>query len=427
MKTLLVVVDRGSVSPRDIVLSLAGHFDLVFAVPERSPYATTVAPLFAAAGRLEFLGTDTSADVARLRALRPDGVVTFSESTVRVTATIATHLGLRTHDPATVLRLTDKSVQRQRLREAGVDDTPAWLLDAGGARPALPRSVPYPAVIKPAVGEGSRNTYLAGTPEEAAELVTRLLRPGGEPRLLVEQFLTGERCDPYGDYVSVESVCDGDRIVHLGVTGKMPQLPPFRETGQFWPAVLAPPARQQVEDLTSRALRALGVTCGLTHTEVKLTPRGPRIIEVNGRIGGYINELYGRILGTDLVRLAADLACGQPYQLPAPAAGAVLFQYYNQPPQGATTLAAVTGTSTVRSHPAISSYSQFVTPGQALPNDHRTFTLDLLCGRAPSHPAMLSVLQECLDALSFTFQADGVPVTFTGTQLRGAVPIDAGP
>src|SRR5439155_2829859 len=34
------------------------------------------------------------------------------------------------------------------------------------------------------------------------------------------------------------------------------------------------------------AHRALGVGTGVTHTEVKLTDRGPAIVEVNARLGG---------------------------------------------------------------------------------------------------------------------------------------------
>jgi hypothetical protein len=40
----------------------------------------------------------------------------------------------------------------------------------------------------------------------------------------------------------------------------------------------------QLHDRVSRCLIALGVQWRVTHTEVKLTPAGPEVIEVNGRM-----------------------------------------------------------------------------------------------------------------------------------------------
>jgi carbamoylphosphate synthase large subunit len=70
-------------------------------------------------------------------------------------------------------------------------------------------------------------------------------------------------------------------MTHFAITGKYPLLPPFRERGDFWPAWLTDDERDREGPLTSEALRALGITTGVAHTEIKLTPDGPRIIEVN--------------------------------------------------------------------------------------------------------------------------------------------------
>ncbi|MFD0531315.1 acetyl-CoA carboxylase biotin carboxylase subunit family protein [Kitasatospora arboriphila] len=131
--------------------------------------------------------------------------------------------------------------------------------------------------MKPLYGGGSRDTHLVRDEETLARLAER--HPAG---MMVEEYLQGRPSLPYGDYVSVESLCAPDRITHVSVSGKFPMAPPFREQGQFWPSALPPQDVAAVADLTTRALRALGVDFGVTHTEVKLTARGPRIIEVNG-------------------------------------------------------------------------------------------------------------------------------------------------
>src|SRR5205814_5003685 len=128
---------------------------------------------------------------------------------------------------------------------------------------------------------------------------------------VVEEMLVGRNELPFGNHVSVECLAQRGRIVAVAVTGKPPLAFPFREQGQFWPSHLAADEQQAVADLAVAALEALGVTTGLSHTEIKLTADGPRIIEINGRMGGYVNELCRRSCGVDLVRTAARLALGE--------------------------------------------------------------------------------------------------------------------
>ena len=45
-------------------------------------------------------------------------------------------------------------------------------------------------------------------------------------------------------------------------------------------------------------IEALGVSTGCLHTEVKFTPDGPEIIEVNGRVGGGVPEMLERAAGS---------------------------------------------------------------------------------------------------------------------------------
>lgn len=87
--------------------------------------------------------------------------------------------------------------------------------------------------------------------------------------------------------------------------------PYFEETGH-----VVDPADPLWQDATlgeavERTHAALGFSDGVTHTEVKLTRQGPKVIEVNARIGGglipYLNLLGG---GADLGLAAAAVACG---------------------------------------------------------------------------------------------------------------------
>jgi hypothetical protein len=58
--------------------------------------------------------------------------------------------------------------------------------------------------------------------------------------------------------------------------------------------------------------KALGFTDGVTHTEIKLSPTGPKVIEVNGRLGGGMIPYLGLLAtGVDTGLAAADVACGR--------------------------------------------------------------------------------------------------------------------
>jgi biotin carboxylase len=60
------------------------------------------------------------------------------------------------------------------------------------------------------------------------------------------------------------------------------------------------------------AHRALGLGTGITHTEVKLTARGPVIVEVNARLGGDLIPYLGRLaMGIDPGHVAVALAAGE--------------------------------------------------------------------------------------------------------------------
>jgi biotin carboxylase len=126
----------------------------------------------------------------------------------------------------------------------------------------------------------------------------------------------------------VESVCAPDGSTHVAITGKFPLEPPFREQGGFWPAPLPIEDETAILALVDRSLAALDIPVGITHTEVKLTPAGPRVIEVNGRLGGHIHDLAQRSAHLDLVRANALAALGRPVPLSAAEPDRVCFQNF---------------------------------------------------------------------------------------------------
>jgi hypothetical protein len=427
---LLVLYDRGSAGPVDIITELPELADLV--ILARRPDDPSLDLLAGAEAIYPLDETVPPALLAQLRRHRPDGLVTFSEGLIPVAATLAAELGLISHSPATAGALTSKDTQRRLLRDAGVDAVRFHRIEAREDWPDAVREVGLPCVVKPVRSEGSRNTYRIDSADEGDELVGRLLAPTSgqrESELIAEELLPGRELWPFGDYVSVESVVVAGAVQNLAVTGKLPLAEPFRETCSYWPSAVPAADQAAAGELTTRALTALGVTDGVCHTELKLTPAGPRVIEVNGRLGGYVHDVLKRSCGLSMIGLAASVALGrQSLPVPVPQPRQVSYIFNNLPPDGAVRLVAASGIEQVQGLDGVTSYWVNYRPGDRLAGGVSTYELDLLRGAAADHAAMLEVIRAALGLVRFSFDTGGeAPLTLTGSELPSAAAVHRPP
>jgi len=402
LPTLVVVFDRGAVTLSELA-TLDDVAEILFAVPG-SDYAARLRPVLTELGTVVTLTGDSGADAARIRRHHPAGIVTFSDPMLRVTAGLAAALGLPYHHPHTAMLLTDKYLQRERLRGAGVDSARCRRVSGADDWWSAVAEVGLPAVVKPAWGAGSRDTWPVADVVAAKDLAAELFA-GSEPRggMVLEEYLPGRDLRPAGDYVGVESVCMGHRVEHIAITGKFPLEQPFREVGQYWPSVIGADEASGVMRLATDALRALDVRTGFVHTEVKLGLAGPRIIEVNGRMAGDLHQYATQACSADLVRAACRLALDADVRLPPLHPEGVFFQYTSLGPTRPCRLEAVHGARTVRGTDGVAGYRSVVRPGQRLPGGVMTDPMDFLWGRAADHTGMFDVLDLALSALSFEF------------------------
>ena len=139
---------------------------------------------------------------------------------------------------------------------------------------------------------------------------------------MLEEFVPDARDELGGNgfacFVSVESVVEDGRVEHAAISGRTTFRWPFRETGYFTPSALSDALQSDVLNVAGKAARALGVTGGCLHTEIKLTDDGPVVIEVNGRPGGGMSEMLERASGFSILRTALRLAIGAPVGLGGP-------------------------------------------------------------------------------------------------------------
>ncbi|MFY4722228.1 ATP-grasp domain-containing protein [Streptomyces sp. LaBMicrA B280] len=217
--------------------------------------------------------------------------------------------------------MRDKYVQRELLAAAGVPVPRFARVGSGMELEEAYQRVGAPAILKPVTGAGSLATYLIDDStdlhalwELACEAHDRDRRGGKTSTFILEERLIGvnkHSDDRYGDYASVESITFEGRTEHLAVTDKLPLTPPFRENGGILPSVLPEAEIEALHAAATDAVRALGLKNCATHTEFKLTADGPRIIEVNCRVGGGVTEQLFYAAEYDIVEALADISVGR--------------------------------------------------------------------------------------------------------------------
>jgi biotin carboxylase len=388
----------------------AGVCDLLWLIAGSQPEMMAMYELLARFGSVvDLCGLDAEAAATAVGAGHPDGIVTLLDAGMVALAELARRLGVPFHTPAAAAALTDKARPRAVLHRSGLPGPACCVVPAGApaaAVEAVAGEVTWPAILKPRSAQGSRYTFLAADPAEAA----RLLEGLGPDRIemVLEDYLAGDPrrpSRPYADYVSVESLVADGIISHVAVTGRFPMAENFRETGFFIPAALDPGDQAAVLDLATTAISALGVTIGCLHTEVKFTPDGARLIEVNGRVGGGVPEMLDRAAGVPLLEWMLRVALGETLRIDGPVAcDRVGYRFFLQPPAVSATVRAIAGVDAVSDHPGVDSVSVHQGPGAALDwRDGTRSHILAVVGSADDHEELLAVERLLQREISVTY------------------------
>ena len=267
--------------------------------------------------------------INRIEGGRLAGVTTTSEFYAELTARLAAILDLPGNPPDAVAACRRKDRTRTMLRAAGLL-TPAFAVVRHEEQVAAAvAAVGLPCVVKPSADTGSCNVLWCASVAQALAQCQIILRDHTNVRgqlspatALIEQYIAG-------DEYSVEMISRQQRTSCVGVTGKLVTgKPHFVESGHVFPAPLTGPRRATIEATAAAGLAAVGITDGVTHTEIRLGPDGPVIIEINARpAGGMIPEMISLAGGGDLLGAQIRCAVGQPpAEFPDPhRAGAIAF------------------------------------------------------------------------------------------------------
>src|SRR3989442_2935613 len=244
---------------------------------------------------LDFEQPERAADAVRVFAKQypVNGVIGVDDKTAIVAAAIPTRLTLKGNPVHAAIAASDKYLQRELLAKAPVP-IPRFLLRSLEDDPAtIAKSISYPCVLKPVRLAASRGVIRADNPESFRSARERLRAILAEPetaaacgdrarQYLIEEFIPGYE-------VAVEGLVVNRRLHVLAVYDKPDPLdgPFFEETIYVTPSSVPAGLQTAIRDCADRAVRAVGITDGPIHAELRYNERGPWLIELAARpIGG---------------------------------------------------------------------------------------------------------------------------------------------
>ena len=283
--------------------------------------------------------------------LHPAAAATIGSDLAGITVNYLTNrLGLPGNPPETAVLATDKPAMREAFRAAGLY-TPRFLTfargqtpgepvcvrpqnaarlpgeavrtDSGGdhfpgrrgGHPCLPETFDgwqWPLIVKPVDRSGSRGVTRVDDVRQLPSALELAFACSFSGEAIVEEFIEGEE-------LSCEGISFEGRHRLLQVTKKYTTEAPFYiERGHLESAALTEKYLEMVKPTVFRALDALHIRNGASHTEVRVRPDGEVcLIEAAARMGGDCigSDLVPLTTGLDYVGMVLDAALGREPQI----------------------------------------------------------------------------------------------------------------
>lgn len=226
-----------------------------------------------------------------------DGICTIASDVAAPTvAYVAEKMGLVGNSYEAAVKANNKYLMREAFSKAKVP-CPKYMLATPDTlhTPAVLdglRDFQYPIIIKPSDRSGSLGVSKISSPVEYYPAIEHAMEVSFKHEAMIEEFIDGRE-------ISVEFISYHGHHYPLQITDKVTTgAPHFVELEHHQPSTLSKEMYETIYSITQRALNALGITNGASHSEYKITQDGRiAIMEIGARMGG-------DFIGSDLVRLS---------------------------------------------------------------------------------------------------------------------------
>jgi len=381
-------------------------------VDSNNPGVGIVASLLRRFGKVvDAAGCSAQELVQLVYAERPDGVTSYADSDLHQQAWLAAALGLPSLSVRAAALLTDKLLQREALQAAGLPGPRFCEVRDPADRSEIERicsTLNFPMMLKPRDGSASRGVRSVADSDELGRLLGEVERP---VRMMLEERMedlpsTGTLDADWSSLVSIDSVVSQGVVSHFGINGLFPTAPPFRLSGGYFPADAAATDVAEMFDMATECINVLGSGFGCYRTEIKLTPQGRQILEVNGRHSGFAPAVVNLAAGVPMLQLSMRLALGEHVVIKGPVAcERIAYRYYDEPPVSAEQVVAIAGLDELRSLPGVVRVDVHKGPGD--PVDWQNGSLDRVfqvTGTVAAYPELAERYRACTEAVVVTYQ-----------------------
>lgn len=237
-----------------------------------------------------------------------DGIVTGQmENPLLLMARLADDLGFRFSSPEAIMKARNKFMMKQAFLASGVPCAKGILVKPDEEiAEILINGMEFPLILKPTDAFSSRGVFKVNNLEEITERITMTLSYSTTGDVILEEFMEGPE-------VSVESVTWNGRTTIIQITDKVITEYPYTvEMAHIQPSALPAATRNEIAQTVVRGIAALGLDQCASHTELKVTPQGVKIVEIGARLGGDYISSYLTFHSTrcNIEKCAVQIALG---------------------------------------------------------------------------------------------------------------------
>ncbi|EEB36707.1 ATP-grasp domain protein [Anaerococcus hydrogenalis DSM 7454] len=257
--------------------------------------------------------TDTEKVLEEAKKNKIDGIITIaSDRPMTTVAKVAKELDLIGIDEKTAINATNKSKMRDALKAYGVpipmyfsvEDYDQYIKAIDNLR-----NKKYKCIVKPADNSGSRGIRLVENYDidQLKKIYDYCKKNSSSGKLVVEEYMQGPE-------VSVETISRNGTCNVIQITDKLTTgAPYFVEMGHNQPSQLPIDIIEKIKKVAIDANKAVGIENGPSHTEIKVTKDGPKIVELGARLGGdnITTHLVPYSTGINMVEASIKIALGE--------------------------------------------------------------------------------------------------------------------
>ncbi len=251
---------------------------------------------------------DEDAVLAAAEDYKPDGIMTLAtDMPMRGVAKASDKQHLHSISYETAVKATDKYDMIKAFKGHHVPSPWYFVTDSQDQLNDHEADVTFPCIIKPTDNAGSHGVAKVYSFQELLDNYEYSHSCSRHGKVIVEEYLDGPE-------VSVEVMVVNGVVNVLQITDKITTgAPHFVEMGHTQPSQLPETTKEAIRNVTVAACHAIGIDKGPAHVEMKVTKRGPVMIELGARMGGdnITTHLVPLSTGIDMVGSTIKDALGE--------------------------------------------------------------------------------------------------------------------